>query len=90
MRSRTISSFWKCFAALPEPVQRQAKRAFLRWRQDLAHPSLAFKRVHPSEPIYSVRISRGYRSLGLRDGDLMTWFWIGSHPDYGGCCARAD
>ncbi len=35
-----------------------------------------------TEPIYSVRISRGYRALGLRDGDLVTWFWIGSHADY--------
>jgi hypothetical protein len=35
-----------------------------------------------TEPIDSVRISRGYRALGLRDGDLVTWFWIGSHTDY--------
>jgi hypothetical protein len=41
-----------------------------------------FKRVHATEPIYSVRITRGYRALGLRDGDLVTWFWIGSHADY--------
>jgi hypothetical protein len=40
------------------------------------------KRVHAIQPIYSVRIARGYRALGLRDGDLVTWFWIGSHADY--------
>ncbi|MGH6920798.1 MAG: hypothetical protein ACREJ0_24200 [Geminicoccaceae bacterium] len=57
-------------------------QAFLRWRQDQGHPSLAFKRVHSSEPIYSVRVSLGYRALGLRERDLMTWFWIGSHTDY--------
>ena len=82
MRSRTTRSFWQCFARLPEPVQRQARRAFHRWRQNSRHPSLAFKRVHASEPIYSVRVSRGYRALGLRDDDLITWFWIGSHADY--------
>jgi len=49
---------------------------------DPAHPSLAFKRVHATEPIYSVRVSRGYRALGLRERDLVTWFWIGSHADY--------
>lgn len=44
---------------------------------------LQFKRVHPSEPIYSVRIGRSWRALGLqRDSDQMLWFWIGSHAEY--------
>jgi hypothetical protein len=81
MRSRTTRSFWEHFARLPEPVQRQAARAFGLWRQDPAHPSLAFKSIHATEPIYSVRVSRGYRALGLRERDLVTWFWIGSHAD---------
>lgn len=40
------------------------------------------KNVHPREPVYSVRITRGYRALGLVEGDTVTWFWIGSHTDY--------
>jgi hypothetical protein len=43
---------------------------------------VAFKRVHSSEPIYPVRVSQGYRAPGVRDDDLITWFWIGSHADY--------
>jgi hypothetical protein len=82
MRSRTTKGFWTCFARLPEAAQRQAKLAFLRWRQDQGHPGLAFKRVHATEPIYSVRVSLGYRALGLREDALITWFWIGSHADY--------
>jgi hypothetical protein len=82
MRSRTTRAFWDCFDRLPEAVQKQAAKAFRLWRQDVTHLSLAFKRVHAAEPIYSVRITRGYRALGLRDGDLVTWFWIGSHADY--------
>jgi hypothetical protein len=82
MRSRTTRAFWDCFDRLPGAVQKQAAKAFRLWRQDPGHPSLAFKRVHSTEPIYSVRITRGYRALGLRDGDLVTWFWIGSHADY--------
>jgi hypothetical protein len=82
MRSRTTKGFWGYFARLPNAVQRQATRTFRRWREDPSHPSLAFKRVHTTEPIYSVRITRGYHALGVRDGDLMTWFWIGSHTDY--------
>jgi hypothetical protein len=39
--------------------------------------------VHPTSPIYSVRVGRAWRALGLRrDYDRMVWFWIGSHADY--------
>jgi hypothetical protein len=27
-------------------------------------------------------VGRNYRVLGLRDGDEITWFWIGSHSEY--------
>jgi len=43
---------------------------------------LQFKQVHPSQPIYSARVGLGYRALGVRKGDLIVWFWIGSHSDY--------
>jgi len=47
-----------------------------------AHPSLNFERIHAYEPLYSVRVTRGYRALGLLDGDEITWFWIGTHAGY--------
>jgi hypothetical protein len=34
------------------------------------------------EAIYSVRITKGYRALGLLEDGGITWFWIGSHADY--------
>ena len=43
---------------------------------------VGFRRVHPTRPIYSARISNSYRALGVRDGDEVIWFWIGSHADY--------
>lgn len=46
------------------------------------HPSLHFKKVHSSRPIYSARISLGYRALAVRKDDVLVWFWIGSHSDY--------
>jgi hypothetical protein len=46
------------------------------------HPSLQFKKIHASEPIYSVRITPGYRAVGLLEKGEVTWFWIGSHADY--------
>ena len=56
--------------------------AYRLFRQDPSHGSLRFKLVHPSLPIYSVRIGLGYRALGVREGDTVVWFWIGSHAEY--------
>lgn len=40
------------------------------------------KRVHPTEPIFSVRITSSYRALGVRTGEEIVWFWIGTHAAY--------
>ncbi len=82
MRSRTTGTFWRLFHRLPAPVRVQAAKAYRQWRDDPHHPGLRFKRVHASEPIYSLRVSRNVRALGLREGDTITWFWIGTHDDY--------
>lgn len=29
-----------------------------------------------------VRIGEHYRALGLREGDIIAWFWIGTHEEY--------
>jgi len=56
--------------------------AFRQFLANPQHASLRLKQVHPSKPIYSVRISRGYRALASRTDGVMVWFWIGSHSDY--------
>ena len=33
-------------------------------------------------PIYSARVGISYRAVGVRDGDSLVWYWIGSHADY--------
>ena len=82
MTSRTTERFRKCLARLPDDVLAQARRVYQRFRQNPEHPGLGFKQVHSTRPIYSVRISRDYRALGVLDGDEIIWFWIGSHADY--------
>jgi hypothetical protein len=47
-----------------------------------------FKRVHPHQPIFSVRIGIGWRAVGLREGDTIIWFWIGAHGEYDGLLRR--
>ena len=82
MRSSVTRTFRDLLARLPTATQDQAARAYALWRSNPQHPSLQFKRVSPSQPVYSVRIGIGYRALGLRDGDQISWFWIGSHAEY--------
>ncbi len=82
MKSRTTERFRLAFSQLPAPIQRQAKNAYKLFQQDTNHPGLNFKRIHATRPIYSVRISLGYRAIGVREEDVIIWFWIGSHSDY--------
>ena len=52
------------------------------FQKDPSHPSLRFKQVHTTKPIFSARVGLGYRALGVRDGEAIAWFWIGSHAEY--------
>jgi hypothetical protein len=82
VRSILTDDFIVAFRTLPNAVQDQARKSYRLWRVNPTHPSLHFKRVHPQEPLYSVRVGLGWRALGLRDEDTIAWFWIGSHIDY--------
>jgi hypothetical protein len=80
--SHTTSRFWKAYRQLDENVQKKARRAYELFEQNPQHPSLHFKKVHPTEPLYSARVSLNHRALGMRDGNEIVWFWIGPHDEY--------
>ena len=82
MKSRTTRRFRDAFRELPEHVQRAGRRAYAQFARDPHHPGLDFKRIHAARPIYSARVSLGYRALGVMDGDEVVWFWVGKHADY--------
>ena len=82
MKSRRTRRFREAFAELPNEVKERARNAYRLFRDNPHHPSLRFKRVHPTDPIYSVRIGLGYRAVGVIEGDTIYWYWIGSHADY--------
>ena len=63
-------------------AQRKAREAYKLWKDDPYNSTLQFKQVHAGRPIYSVRVGIGWRALGVKDGDDVVWFWIGSHADY--------
>ena len=82
MNSHTTDKFRKAFAELPANVQKQARQAYRLFIENPYHPSLHFKPIHPTRPIYSVRIRLDYRAVGVRDGDDIIWYWVGSHAEY--------
>jgi len=82
VKSHITTQFRKLFADLPVNIQTRAKKAFSKFKDDPYYPSLNFKRVHSSKPIYAVRISKDYRAIGIIQNDEIIWFWIGSHSDY--------
>jgi len=48
-------------------------------------PSTEVSALSPStrrEPIYAVRVGLGHRALGIVEGDVIVWFWIGPHAEY--------
>ncbi len=82
MISRASARFRRLYSALPKSARDQADKAYRLWLADPSHPGLQFKRIHRTRQIYSVRISRGWRALGVVQGDEIIWFWIGTHDDY--------
>lgn len=82
MTSRTTERFRKAYAQLPEHIRRRAREAYRLFSDNPTHPSLHFKPVHATRPIYAARVGLGYRALAVRESDVIIWFWIGTHADY--------
>ncbi len=82
MISHTTQRFRKLYGNLPEQIRKQARHVYKQFKRDPYYPSFHFKRVHSSQPIYSVRITKDYRAVGVQQNNEIIWFWIGSHSDY--------
>jgi plasmid maintenance system killer protein len=82
MKSTTLPSFWDCYKSLNFRIRQQARKTYFLWKDNSFHPSLHFKCINSQENIWSVRITKNYRAIGIFEGDTVTWFWIGSHDDY--------
>lgn len=82
MNSATLPSFWDAYGKLGEEVQNAARKAYRLWDRNPFHPSLQFKCINRQEDVWSVRITRACRAVGVLDKNTVTWFWIGSHDAY--------
>jgi hypothetical protein len=84
LRSRTTRRFRTAFSRIPGSVKERAREAYQRFVENPDHPGSRSKLIRSAEPIYSVRVTRDYGALGLREDDTIIWSWIGSHVDYDG------
>jgi hypothetical protein len=82
MISKTNEHFWKCYHQLPESIKKEAKKAYRQFKKAPDYPGLRFKRIHSTRPIFSLRITKDYRAVGIQQDNYIIWFWIGSHSDY--------
>jgi hypothetical protein len=71
--------FWKHYNLLPLHIRNLADKNFQLLKINPKHPSLHFKQI---DKLWSVRVGKQYRALGLDDPKGIIWFWIGTHADY--------
>jgi hypothetical protein len=80
VKSFAASRYWRCYESLPERIRRLADKNYALFCDDPWHPSLWFKPLVGD--VWSVRVGRDYRALCRRDGEVLRWFWIGTHQEY--------
>lgn len=77
------STYWQGMEKLPDEVRQMAEKSYTLWRENPKHPMLRFKKIHPSQPIYSFRVGLAYRTIGVESSEgLLVWFWVGSFEEY--------
>jgi hypothetical protein len=67
MKSSTLPSFWSNYKTLNLKIRQRARKTYLLWKDNPFHPSLHFKCINNQENIWSVRISKNYRAIGIFD-----------------------
>lgn len=82
MISHTTQSFRKALSKLPDSVRSQARVAYRQFLEDPYYPSLQFKCIHATDPVYSARINIDYRAVGILNNSEIVWFWIGPYSEY--------
>ena len=82
MNSQTLPRFWQLYYQLPPDVRQAARNAYQRFLVDPGHPGLQFQRLRSNPHLWSVRVTKNYRAVGIVQGNTITWIWIGSHEEF--------
>jgi hypothetical protein len=80
VKGKAHRRFWSCFDGLPPKVQQLAREKYALWGENPYHPSLKYEERRNG--ICVVRVGDHYHAVGLKEGDTVAWFWIGTHEDY--------
>lgn len=80
MKSLTVPEFWQKYAKLPAHIRHLADQKFALFAADPQHLSLRFKPI--TGVFWSARVGDHYRAVCRRNGDIVTWVWIGTHEKY--------
>ena len=81
MISEITDSFRQAYGRLPAEVRRRVKKAYRQWSAHQAHPSLHYKKIHATLPIWS-RVGLHYRVVGVIHDEKMLWYFVGTHAEY--------
>ncbi|WP_442939855.1 ParE family toxin-like protein [Nostoc sp.] len=72
MKSAVLPSFGSEYRQLSDDIRQSTRKTYRLWVHNPFHPSLHFKCINSQEGIWSVRVTRGYRALGVLEGDTVT------------------
>lgn len=61
-------------------MQKLAREKYALWKCAPEHPLLQFEGRRNG--VCVVRIGDHLRAIGLHDGDVVVWFWTGTHEEY--------
>lgn len=75
----TTSDFWENYHSLPLTIQKVADKQYQLLKENPHHPSLNLKKIND---LWSVRVTKNYRALGINESEGILWFWIGDHKKY--------
>lgn len=85
MKSTITEDFRALFDELPAGIQKQARTAYQRFKENPSYPGLRFHKVTlggSGKELYSASIGIHYRALAQDRGGTLEWFWIGHHSVY--------
>lgn len=71
MQSHKTAVFRKLYALIPDKIREKSDRAFRLWSKNPFHKSLRYKQVHTTKPVFSVRIDRNWRTLGVKEDTVI-------------------
>ena len=81
MKSTGTDGFWRRYRELLPEAQSAARRAYKKFADNPAHPSLQLERLRGDTRFWSVRVTRDYRAVARRFGDDV-WLWVGPHKEF--------